>query len=231
GNAWTMQLSGAKGWIEPTLTRVTIATGKTQQDDYWSLAGLPHPSDEKRPALQLELALGFQTAVGVINAQRAMDGAPRLLLETDVYRGVRRLSARHLPELVGAPDDDRLQLAPVLACVGGRVVLATHPEAAQALIDRALDGPATPRATGDALHLRGAPIAEALRLARPFLAARAAVTQEGGAAPDAEIARAAALIERIRGVDVHFAVGAGRARLTAEIDAPALLEPPGTAPR
>lgn len=58
GDAWIIQLSGQNGWIEPQLTRVTIATGQTQQDDYWSLAGLPHPSDEKRPALALELALG-----------------------------------------------------------------------------------------------------------------------------------------------------------------------------
>lgn len=56
--AWTIQLSGAKSFIEPKLTRVTLASGTTPQDDYWSLAGLPHPDAEPRGALSLELELG-----------------------------------------------------------------------------------------------------------------------------------------------------------------------------
>jgi hypothetical protein len=58
GSAWIIQLSGAKGFIEPQLVSVALASGTTQQDDYWSLAGLPHPSDEHRGALSLELRLG-----------------------------------------------------------------------------------------------------------------------------------------------------------------------------
>lgn len=56
--ALIIQLSGAKTFIEPQLTRVTLASGATQQDDYWSLAGLAHPSDEHRGALSIECKLG-----------------------------------------------------------------------------------------------------------------------------------------------------------------------------
>jgi hypothetical protein len=57
-DAWIIELSGAKGFIQPQLTAANIASGNTQQDDYWSLAGLPHPSDEHRGALSIELRLG-----------------------------------------------------------------------------------------------------------------------------------------------------------------------------
>lgn len=57
--AWVIELSTAKGWIEPTLEAVALASGLAG-DDYWALAGLPRTSADNRPGLRLRLLVGAE---------------------------------------------------------------------------------------------------------------------------------------------------------------------------
>jgi len=58
-DAWIIQLSGVKGWIEPELGPVRISRDVQSGGDYWSFDDVARPDGSgDRPALQLVLHLG-----------------------------------------------------------------------------------------------------------------------------------------------------------------------------
>jgi hypothetical protein len=106
-------------------------------------------------SLKTELLLSFQTTIGIVNAQRTADGLPRLFQESTNHRDVAIASARILPGSVPDAADDRLQPEWSFAIAKDRLILGSHRPLVTALVDRALDGRTTPRATGDEAELFG----------------------------------------------------------------------------
>jgi hypothetical protein len=189
-------------------------------------------------ALRTELLLGFQTTLGVVNAEAAQQRRPRYLIETADHRGARLVTSRFLPELLPDADDDRLQLRPTLAFAGSRMILATHPDAARALLDAAAQ-PAAPAdgRTEDRLEFDGAAAARAVRSAAGFLAAQEAL-KKGGAPEEAAatIEFLAGLVARVERASIAFGVAPAEkdaATATFELDlrAPSVLPVKAGAPR
>lgn len=55
-DALVVQISTAKGWIEPAIKTITLAN-PNNGEDYWSLAGIPPDDEAGRPAVQLKLVI------------------------------------------------------------------------------------------------------------------------------------------------------------------------------
>jgi hypothetical protein len=137
------------------------------------------------PALANELLLSFQTTVGIVNAQRAMEGLPRLLQESSQHRGVTIASARLLAEALPDAGDDRTQLVWSFAIAKDRVIVGTRRELVAALVDAAVDGRTEARVAGDEARLAGPAAAVLVRDASAFLRARMAL-KDGRPAEDAQ---------------------------------------------
>ncbi len=142
-------------------------------------------AEVKNPRLKTEILLGFQTTMGIVNADRAQKGEPRFLQETARHRDVLIVSASYLADALPEPTDDRLQLAPSMAITGDRLILGTHPSIVRALVDQALDGHTTPRLRGDSLDVRGREASTLLRDAAAFIASRQ-ILEEGKTSDEAD---------------------------------------------
>jgi hypothetical protein len=213
----TIAPESARAGIAEFRNNLTVLLGGTAPEDVFSglgtqfdlFVGAPpkqdpaprHPfptlalvAEVKDAALRAEWLLGFQTTIGVVNAQAAQERAPRFLLETVEGSGVPVASARYLAELLPEGDDDRLQLRPSLAFAEGRMILGTHPDIVGALAAGAVAGRFEPRPRGDALLLDGEAAAAALSAAIPFLAPREALKSGDS---EAEVARRLRFAERL----------------------------------
>ena len=176
--------------------------------------------------LRTELLLGFQTTLGIINADAAQNRKPRFLLETIERDGVSVASARYLQELLPDQDDDRLQLRPSAAFIGERMILGTHPDlvlalAASAKADQAPNSAFEP---GDRLRLDGRAAAAVLRAATPFLAARSAIEEGGTVEKHAgDLAFLAKLLDLVPTTTASFVHDGREARLRLDLRAPTLV--------
>jgi hypothetical protein len=176
--------------------------------------------------LRTDFLLSFQTTIGIVNAQRAMDGLPRLFLDSVRHRDVTLASARILPESLPDPADPRLQFEWTLAVANGRLVLGTSRALVAGLVDRALDGQLEPRGPGDDAELFGPEAAALLRGARDYLSADLQM-KDGRSPEDAErLLRALeGFLERSGRARARLHLRDGVATLAVRAEAAALLGP------
>ena len=170
-----------------------------------------------------ELQLAFQTLLGVINADRAQNARPRLLIETTRHRGVLLQTAGFPPSQLPEPDDARLQVRPSMAVVRGRVIIGSHESIVRALVDAALDGRFQDRPPGDSLHIEGRRAHEQLSRLLDLFVART-VLDEGipRAEAHARLSRILSALEGIVSLDLSFS-GGERGRLMIDVQAPGLF--------
>jgi hypothetical protein len=172
------------------------------------------------PALGTELLLTFQTTIGIVNAQRAMEGLPRFFQDSTRHRDVLIASARLLPELVPDKNDDRIQLEPSLAVVKGRVIVGTNRSITRAIVDQALDDRTAPREEGDRIEIFGPPAAAAYQDASAFLRSQMMLEQGRTAAQaDEVIAAVTRILSRIERGHGSFDLNGGLATLEIALDA------------
>ncbi len=147
-------LTGGMSWVEqflPSLREddlVLLATRRIYRE------GEPAPAIRypqgavlfpirKSDRFGLKLQIGFQTAIGIINAQQGMSGKA-FFLSTEPYKGTMIQTARYLPPSEGEKEmasalPPRFNLEPSAAIVGDYFVLASTRGIVEELID-AQDG-------------------------------------------------------------------------------------------
>jgi len=137
----------------------------------------------------LKLQIGFQTAIGIINAQQGMSGKA-FFLTTEPYKGTMIQTARYLPPSEGEKEmakalPPRFNLEPSAAIVGDHFVLASTRGIIEELID-AQDG-TTPVQAGvnSGLWLRPPEVLAILKENREALIAQT-MMKEGDDRPTAE---------------------------------------------
>ncbi|MCZ6787419.1 MAG: hypothetical protein O7E54_09675, partial [Planctomycetota bacterium] len=119
-------------------TRATYEEGQAPQVRYphVALVGRLDKSDELAP----RLAIAFQTAIGITNADRAQKGEKTFLVAPVVYKNVTIQSARYLPpskmEMMGSDGmPARFNVAPSLAVVDDHIVFASALDIVKQIID------------------------------------------------------------------------------------------------
>lgn len=129
------------------------------------------------PAMGDRLLVGFQTAIGVLNALRGQEGGKPMLLASEVYRDVVLQTARFLPAepiekegMVGLPV--RFNFTPTCAVVGGWFVLASGTELVRDLIDGRGGSAAQESGVNAGFWVRGSESAALLRENREQLIAQ-----------------------------------------------------------
>lgn len=191
-----------------------------------ALPGLAVVAHVPDASLRTELLLGFQTTLGIINADAAQNRRPRFLLETIERGSVSVASARYLQELLPDQDDDRLQLRPSVAFVGERMILGTHPDLVLALAASAKADPAQQSAfePGDLVRLDGKAAAAVLRSATSFLAARSAI-EDGGTVEKhaADLAFLANLFDLVPSTTASFVHDGREARMVLDLRTPTIV--------
>ncbi|MHC4490266.1 MAG: hypothetical protein ACYTDU_01395 [Planctomycetota bacterium] len=193
-------LTGGMSWVEqflPSLREadlVLLATRRVYRE------GEPAPAVrypqgavlfpiKKSDRFGLKLQIGFQTAIGIINAQQGMSGKA-FFLTTEPYKGTMIQTARYLPPSEGEKEmakalPPRFNLEPSAAIVGDHFVLASTRGVVEELID-AQDG-TTPVQAGvnSGLWLRPPEVLAILKENREALIAQT-MMKEGDDRPTAE---------------------------------------------
>jgi hypothetical protein len=177
------------------------------------------------PALTTSFLLSFQTTIGIVNAQRSMEGQPRFFQDSTRHRDVLIASARLLPESVPDPSDQRLQFEPSLAIAGDRLIFGTNRATVASLVDRVLDGKTAPRAAAEESALLGGPAAVLLSDASALLRSKM-VLGSGRSEEDAQktidaVRTALLAIDTARGT---FDIEGGLATMEIRIAARRLLK-------
>jgi len=193
-------LTGGMSWVEqflPSLREedlVLLATRRVYEE------GEPAPAVRypqgavlfpirKSDRFGLKLQIGFQTAIGIINAQQGMSGKA-FFLTTEPYEGTMIQTARYLPPTEGEKEmakalPPRFNLEPSAAIVGDHFVLASTRGIVEELID-AQDG-TTPVRSGvnSGFWLRPPEVLAILKENREALVAQT-MMKEGDDRPTAE---------------------------------------------
>jgi hypothetical protein len=193
-------LTGGMSWVEQFLPSlrdadlVLLATRRVYRE------GEPAPAVRypqgallfpirKSDRFGLKLQIGFQTAIGIINAQQGMSGKA-FFLTTEPYKGTMIQTARYLPPTEGEKEmakalPPRFNFEPSAAIVGDHFVLASTRAIVEDLID-AQDG-ATPVRAGvnSGIWLRPPEVLAILKENREALIAQT-MMKEGDDRPTAE---------------------------------------------
>jgi hypothetical protein len=193
-------LTGGMSWVEqflPSLREadlVLLATRRVYRD------GEPAPAVRypqaaflfpirKSDRFGLKLQIGFQTAIGIINAQQGMSGAA-FFLTTEPYKGTMIQTARYLPPSEGEKEmaaalPPRFNLEPSAAIVGDHFVLASTRGIVEELIDAQDGATPVPAGVNSGVWLRPPEVLAILRENREALIAQTMLKQ-GDDRPAAE---------------------------------------------
>ncbi|MHC4547469.1 MAG: hypothetical protein ACYTEZ_01720 [Planctomycetota bacterium] len=144
-------LTGGMSWVEQFLPSlrdadlVLLATRRVYAEGVRAPA-VRYPQGavlfpiRKSERLGLNLQIGFQTAIGIINAQQGQMGGKAFFLSTESYRGTVIQTARYLPPTEGEQEmtgalPPRFNLEPSAAIVGDYFILASTRGIVEELID------------------------------------------------------------------------------------------------
>lgn len=150
-----------------------------------------------------ELVAGFQTAVGLINVDRAQKSEASMRLGLESVEGVTLTTARFRAPRAGEGVDMRYNLAPACALVGETFVIGTHARLVAELVrELQAGGASVAAAPGEALTLSGPGLAEVLRDNRELIVMNA-VLNDGKTRAQAEgehdgLTAIAGLLEHVR---------------------------------
>jgi len=137
----------------------------------------------------LKLQIGFQTAIGIINAQQGMSGKA-FFLSTESYKGTMIQTARYLPPSEGEKEmaealPPRFNLEPSAAIVGDHFVLASTRGIVEELIDAQEGTTPVPGGVNSGLWIRPPEVLALLKENREALIAQTMMKQ-GDDRPTAE---------------------------------------------
>lgn len=175
-----------------------------------------------------DLVAAFQTAVGLINVDRAQKGLASLRLELSSVGAVTLTSARFGAPRPGEGVDLRYNLEPACALVGEAWVIGTHADLVRALaLELQREPVSSAPADGERLRLSGPAVAELVAANRELLVMNG-VLEEGKSRARAEqdvdgLRAAAELVEALE-LSVHYPAS-DEVRLEARLD----LRPAGSA--
>jgi len=216
-------LPGIAPWIEFTVRDMDFADA-------------PHPALELpgaavvltvEPRLKDTLVAGFQTTIGIANADRAQAGDPAFTMGLGL-EGKVLVTSGHMPRPAeGEAIDNDFNLAPSAAYVDGDgvgyFVLGTHEAVVRDLV-RSLGAPQPRAAMSNQVHeslaLSAAPLADLIRQSSDYLAMQA-VLDEGKTLEQAsaEIEVLVQLVDLFQGGTVHVDYAAsGDVQLGLELD-------------
>ncbi|MEE9282203.1 MAG: hypothetical protein V3V67_18710, partial [Myxococcota bacterium] len=178
----------------------------------------------REPAeLAPRLAVGFQTLIGLVNANRSQNGQKPLLLGSETHDGVVVHSARFLAPTPAEMEGlralpVRFNFSPAHAVVGEHLVLATAPDIVRELIDAHGTPPPETDAVNARLALRGSEVARTLEENREPLIAQN-MLNEGNSREEAERAIGFVLdvARYIRGATLSHESLDGMARIDLQI--------------
>lgn len=83
------------------------------------------------------LEVAFQTALGVVNADRGQKGMMPMLIRTETHRGASVVSGRFVASSSGDPEDAQWNYSPAAAIAGDRFILASSAAFCRDLVDDA----------------------------------------------------------------------------------------------
>lgn len=180
-------------------------------------------AEVRNQRLAKELLLAFQEAIGAVNLQASQDSQPRLMLGSVEREKVTILTAKYLPDLLPAKDDDRLQLAIAMAVVGNRLILGSHESLVAQLVEDAVKGRTRPREPGDVVRVTARNVKQLVEDARAAIVAGLVIDGERTVAGgQALVDRIGWFLERAKSVDVDLVFGSERAEFKLDVRAPDL---------
>jgi len=152
-----------------------------------------------------DLVAAFQTAISIVNVDRAQKAMPSMRLELAPLADTTITSARFAPPAPGTGVDLRYNLEPACALVGDTFVVGTHRALVAELVGERRGAPAPGAAAGTAEHLRlsGAALAELARAQRELLV-MGRVLNEGRTreVAEREVDLGLGLLERLEGLEL-----------------------------
>lgn len=166
------------------------------------------------------LVSAFQTAVGLINVDRAQKGLDSMLMKLELVDDVQLTSARFAPPREGDGIDLRYNLAPACAMVGRAFIVGTHAALVADLARELRKSPGTVAVNHERLQLTGEALAEIVRTNFDALAAQA-VLNDGKTREKAEgeLRGLIGLLEVVATAGVHVAYpSAGAVQLDLTLD-------------
>jgi len=179
-------LTGGMSWVEhflPSLRDediVVIATRRSFQGKATPAIRLPQGAVlfpiRASDKLGLSFRIGFQTAIGIINAQQGMMGSP-FLISNETYEGVEIQSAAYLPPSDGEMEGRknlplRYNFEPSAAVVGDYYVLASTKDVLKEIIDARGGKTPVPAGTNAGFWIRPGEVRAALAENREQLVAQ-----------------------------------------------------------
>lgn len=190
-------------WFELVAREVDFAQGAVPDAPLPALALLAHVDDPE--ALGADLVAAFQTAISLVNVDRAQKAMPSMRLELIPHAGTTLTSARFAPPEPGTGVDLRYNLEPACALVGDTFVIGTHRAlVAELATECAAGGARAPtRDEAERLRLSGRALEHLARSQRELLVL-GRVFDEGRerAVAEGEIDLLIGLLGRLEGIEL-----------------------------